>query len=242
MKQIVGIQPHYMRNEEHFGFMKLVSEQLPKLPEGKAVQFSGDFTTALDAEDAVLEMQRRSALTASLSALDEARDNAWRGIRSCVSNGLSHFKPEVVQAAQRLDAVLAKFGDPRSLPYIQENGAIENLRQELEILKSDVAAVGAADWLAELAAKNKEFIAAFSARNNEQAGAPAAEAVKTARTVTDGAYRVLAQVINASALMEGEATYAPFIDEVNALIAYQHNVIARRKASGGTVPPVTAEA
>lgn len=236
MKQIETFDIRQMRNEEHFGFMKLVSNQLSSLPENKAAKFTGDFTAALDNEELILEVQRRSMHTPSLTTLDKARDNAWRGIHSCVRNGLNHFKPEVVLSAQKLDAVLDKISDLRAQPYIQENGAIENLCQELEILKSDVQAVGAADWVAELSGKNKEFIVAFNARNDEQASAPPTRATKIARKSMDRAYRFLVQVVNALALMEEEEAYAPFIDGMNALITYQRNVLTRRKASAEATP------
>lgn len=241
MKQIETFDIRRMRNEEHFGFMKLVEQQLPNLPENKAIKFAGAFTTALDNEELILEkQQRRSLYTPSLTTLDKARDNALRGIHFCVKNDLQHFKPEVVLSAQKLDAVLDKFGDLRELPYIQENGAIENLCQELEILKSDVQAIGAAEWVAELSDKHKEFTAAFNARNDEQASALPLNATTTARKAMDQAYRILVQVVNALVLLEDEEAYVPFIDGMNALITYQRNVLTRRKASAETTLQGTA--
>lgn len=241
MKQIETFDIRRMRNEEHFGFMKLVSNQLSSLPENKAAKFTGDFTAALDNEELILEkQQRRSLYTPSLTTLDKARDNALRGIHFCVKNDLQHFKPEVVLSAQKLDAVLDKFGDLRELPYIQENGAIENLCQELEILKSDVQAIGAAEWVAELSDKHKEFTAAFNARNDEQASALPLNATTTARKAMDQAYRILVQVVNALVLLEDEEAYVPFIDGMNALITYQRNVLTRRKVPGKAKPQGTA--
>ena len=57
-------------------------------------------------------------------------------------------------------------------------------------------------------------------------------AVKAARAVTDNAYRMLVKKVNAHALIEGDAAYASFIDEMNAQIArYKREALSTPEAS-----------
>ena len=58
-------------------------------------------------------------------------------------------------------------------------------------------------------------------------------ALKAARIATDTAYRELAKMTNALALVLGETDYADFIDYVNTEIThYKQEVISGRSASG----------
>ena len=63
--------------------------------------------------------------------------------------------------------------------------------------------------------------------------------MKTARAATDEAYRDLVKMVNAYALVEGDAAYAGFIDYLNAEIVHYKREVLNQKASSSTTPTPT---
>ena len=61
-------------------------------------------------------------------------------------------------------------------------------------------------------------------------------AMKAARTASDEAYRQLVKMVNALALVFGEADFADFIDYVNTEIVHFKREVLNQKASTTTTP------
>ena len=57
--------------------------------------------------------------------------------------------------------------------------------------------------------------------------------VKESRQAADAAYRSLAGLVNALAVVNGDEAYATFIDRVNVLIDRQKTVLKTRQTNGG---------
>ena len=66
-------------------------------------------------------------------------------------------------------------------------------------------------------------------------------AMKAARTASDEAYRQLVKMVNALALVFGEADYADFIDYVNTEIVHFKREVLNQKASTTTAPSDSPE-
>lgn len=230
-KQIQAVRTDTFRKEEHFGLMQQFFSKLGLLPEGKATAEIAAFRSAFGEEDKVLEQNRSNRLSRQLIDTDILRDKTWKGLDMIVDVMRQHPDAEMQAAAERVKEVIDTYGDPRNLPYIQENGTLTNLVQALEVASTaaDVTKIHATDWVTDLKKYNDEFIRLFGERNTEYSTQETA-VVLSARKKTDAAYRELVQMVNALALVDTENNYAPFIDEINTLISYQRNVIARRKA------------
>ena len=87
----------------------------------------------------------------------------------------------------------------------------------------------------ELKKANDEVIEVTTQRMDESLKT-AVGALKTARTATDEAYRDLVKMINAYALVEGDAAYAGFIDYLNAEIVHYKREVLNQKATSSTTP------
>lgn len=225
-----------MRNEEHYGYLGQCLAKLSLLPEEKALPQRAAFEAAVAAEDKALENVPTN-MTESLVEADRIRDDCWNGLHMFADAMLLFPKVEAKEAAKRIKAILATYGDPRRLPYLQENGAIDNLITDLQTEKAtaDLVLIHAADWLTELKKYETQFLTLFGERNAQNA-IQENGAVKKARKASDVAYGQLIQVVNALVLIDGENAYLPFINEMNELIAYQRIVFSRRKATAEKKP------
>lgn len=233
-KQIDTLKIGSLRNEEHYGFVDQCVEKCAFLPDEKAEAQQAALTAAVAEENKVLEASQSSETTASLTASDHMRDESWNNLRIYVNIMAQHPDPEVRAAANRLKKLLETYGDPRQMPYIQENGVLKNLIEDLETAKAvaDLKKINGETWVAELKKYNTEFMRLFSERTNTNSTKEKG-LIKEARTKTDEAYRELIQIINALAILEGESAYTAFINAMNELISYQRTVLTRRKTVAG---------
>jgi hypothetical protein len=223
-----------LRSEEAYGFLSLAGVEFEKIDNPLFKPVRDEFATRLHALDAVLERAGVSHLTRALVEADARRDAAYRGLAERVRAALRHFNPVVAAAARQLDATLSRYANPAALPYIQENGVLMNLVQDLDTpaARDLLALAGAVDWLDELKASNAEFMALFSTRNEEKS-IVVTGAVREARLVAARAYQDCVTRVNALAEIEGPDAYATVIATVNQLIEYQKNVLRQRDARGG---------
>jgi hypothetical protein len=223
-----------LRNEEHFGYLSLVDAEFKKCNSPLFTSPYAGFLNGLNAYDAALERSRGSFLTRPLAEADARRDAAYRGLAERVHAGTRHFNPERANEARQVEVILSRYGNPVSLPYIQENGVMLNLVQDLDkpAWRARLATLDAEEWLDELKTSNDEFISLFSTRNEEQAGTMTGLA-REARLVATRAYQACVTRLNALAEVEGPDAYAPVIAAVNRLVEYQKNVLRARFARGG---------
>ena len=105
---------------------------------------------------------------------------------------------------------------------------MHNLLQDLFALPEEKRTSLALDaWIEDLRAKEEAFLAAVQARTAEEAEKTVG-IIKQARQAADLAYDKLAGTVNALVVVEGEATYATFIDHMNTLIDRQKTVLKTR--------------
>jgi hypothetical protein len=192
-------------------------------------------TGSLSAFNAVLERARKSPYTLRVAAADDRRDFAYRALLERVR--ARHVNPVKIEAARQVDEILSRYDDPADLPYVQENGVMLNIIEDLDTpgTRAHLALLDATEWLDELKESNAAFIALFTARNEEQAAAHASVppgAVRESRLALVKAYQACVTRINALAEIEGPDAYAPVISAVNQLMRRQKNVISVRASRG----------
>lgn len=247
MAEIKDIDLSRLHQEESFGFHQLVSIETAKCNDSKVVPLQADYISALTAFDAALKTGGTNPLSASVSELDTQRDNAYAALAMQVKNARRNLNPDKVAVAREVELILRKYGNPCALPYVEENGVIHNLIQELEdynkpkenerpevVSLSDdnpdnrLALIGALDWLEQLKEVNARFLAVFTDRNATQATLVTG-ASKAARIAADLAYRNIVKRINALAEINGDTNYADLIDNLNFLIDRQKTILSARK-------------
>lgn len=249
MAQIKELDLGKQRQEESFGFHTLANAETATCNDEKLKSLQTAYTAALSEFDAALKTGGASPLSQTVTELDGQRDDAYSGLAAQIRNSLHHFDPTKAATAREADIILRKYNNPCALPYLEENGVLHNLIQELRTFdnaeendRPDIisfadtpatnrlATIGAAEWLDRLEMVNSQFLAVFATRNTAQ-GEVVTGASKIARTAVDTAYRAVVKRLNALAEVNGDANYISVINALNSLIDRQKSVLAARKTT-----------
>lgn len=265
MEQIYVFNPIRLRNEEAFGFFKLVISLLPHLlkeaepvnpdvvsVEGGVSALSGSgevinamleapinaFETAVRAFDETLE--NSTADSAEAKAYEELRDRLWRSNNAYIKAMTAHPNPELAAIAERVKAEFDKYGDVTYLPVVQESGALHNLIQDIQAIPAqDRSKIHYEEWFNALDTAENNYLAAVASRTDVRSEKEVG-AVKRTRTEAEAAYTHLVEVVNLLAKVEGDTAYLPFINRMNVLIAEQRSTLkARQTRASKAKEPVT---
>ena len=265
MEQISILSLSRLRNEEAFGYFKLVMSLLPYLqkeaePENpdvvsveggvSALSGSGEvinamleapinaFEAAYQAFDVALESS--TADSAEAKAYEELRDRLWRSNNAYIKAMTAHPNPELAAIAERLKAEFDKYGDLTYLPVVQESGALHNLIQDIQAIPAqDRSKIHYEEWFNALDTAENNYLAAVAARTDVRSEKEVG-AVKRTRTEAEAAYTHLVEVVNLLAKVEGDTAYLPFINRMNVLIAEQRATLkARQTRASKAKEPVT---
>ena len=265
MEQIYVFNPIRLRNEEAFGFFKLVISLLPHLlkeaePENpdvvsveggvSALSGSGEvinamleapinaFETAVRAFDETLENSTTDS--AEAKACEELRDRLWRSNNAYLKAMTAHPNPELAAIAERVKAEFDKYGDVTYLPVVQESGALHNLIQDIQAIPAqDRSKIHYEEWFNALDTAENNYLAAVASRTDVRSEKEVG-AVKRTRIEAEAAYTHLVEVVNLLAKVEGDTAYLPFINRMNVLIAEQRSTLkARQTRASKAKEPVT---
>jgi len=223
-----------LRNEEHFQFFTSLRD-LVLVFTALALKIEVLFNLFLVAyanELAALDVVRKNAISDDLVDADEERDSVFRGLSDAVKSALNHFNADIRAAAKRLQVLLDTYGNLAIKPYDAETGGLNSLINDLNTTyTADVNTVGLVGWVTELKAKNKAFDDLKNHRYSDEA-AKTILRMKQERVKTDAIYRQIVERINALVVVEGEAAYAGFVNELNKRIEEYDNTISIRRAKG----------
>ena len=265
MEQISILSLSRLRNEEAFGYFKLVMSLLPYLqkeaePENpdvvsveggvSALSGSGEvinamleapinaFEAAYQAFDVALESS--TADSAEAKAYEELRDRLWRSNNAYIKAMTAHPNPELAAIAERVKAEFDKYGDVTYLPVVQESGALHNLIQDIQAIPAqDRSKIHYEEWFNALDTAENNYLAAVAARTDVRSEKEVG-AVKRTRIEAEAAYTHLVEVVNLLAKVEGDTAYLPFINRMNVLIAEQKATLkARQTRAAKAKEPIT---
>lgn len=253
------------RQEEDFGFHQLACAETAKCTDAKVTPLQTAYADALAGFDKALKTGGANIISDQLLELDAQRDDAYSGLTAQIRTALRHFDPVKVAMAKEADLILRKYGNPNPMPYVQQNGTLHNIIQDLEafdagntpsegggdeggedILRSvptpnRLATLGAREWLDRLKSVNDQFLVAFAARNTAQGSVVTGE-TKAARQAVDAAYRAVVKRINALTEVNGDTDYIGVINAVNALVDRQKAVLSARKTNNAKAQKKKEEA
>ena len=211
-----------LRNDANFQFHTEFKELAERLgPE--ALNIKPQFEAYLphyEKVDLAFKKIVKSSITEQMQEADKARDNIWRGLVETNTTALRHFSEEVQAAAKRLKIVFDTYGNIAKKTFNEQTSATYNILQDLESSKyaPDVARVGLSQWVSELKARNNAF--AVLVRDRVDEGSVKVDIVlKKARTQLDEAYYSIVERVNAFVVIEGVASYEPFIRKLNLSVA-----------------------
>jgi len=229
----------HLRNDEHFQFHTEFRDLVTSLG-AAALKIKPQFDAYLslyDTEDEALKKIVKSEFTAKIHEADKARDDIWIGIEEMVTASHRHFNASVRDAAARLKIVLDTYGNVASKSLDEETSAVYNILQDLQgKYAADVTAVGIAQWVAELKARNDALEALVKERDSE--GASKTHVVmRDARKAADVAYKQICDIINVYIVLEGGASYETLVNTMNEVVArykrkhHHHHAHAQTEAA-----------
>ena len=237
MKEIYDINIQRMNNGAHFTFVSniLARAEADTAIKGKASELVSNFKAAVSAEDEALKISQKSLLTDEIAKADSDRDALYAGYKKAVEGFLAMPIADMAQAAKILSQHIKDYKINTADQLDKETGLLVNFISDLEDkYAAQVAKLGLTAFVTNLKEANERVRTLTLQRTNEKIGITVG-ALKTARTVSDDAYRALVKMVNALALVFDEKDYTAFIDYVNTEIThYKREVIGQKAKTPST--------
>ena len=237
MKEIYDINIQRMNNGAHFTFVSniLARAEADTAVKGKASELVSNFKAAVAAEDEALKISQKSLLTDEIAKADSDRDALYAGYKKAVEGFLAMPIADMAQAAKILSQHIKDYKINTADQLDKETGLLVNFISDLEDkYAAQVAKLGLTAFVTNLKEANERVRTLTLQRTNEKIGITVG-ALKTARTVSDDAYRALVKMVNALALVFDEKDYTAFIDYVNTEVThYKREVIGQKAKTPST--------
>ncbi len=220
-----------LRNEEHFQFQTEFKASVDKYG-AQALNIEGAFVnheSLYEQELEALQVIRKSATTEQLAIADAERDDIFRGLSDAIKSNLNHFNADKRSAATRIKIAFDQYGNIARKPYDEETAALTKLISEAKgSLSNDFATLGLTDWVTELNSKNNAFDLLMKSRYSEESTKTELR-MKSVRLEIDAVYRMISDRLDALMLINGTASYEPFVRELNTRVDRYNEIIAQRK-------------
>ena len=219
-KEVETIALTRINNGAHYNFMEAVAGKAKANAKvyAKAQTQTDALTAAVKAENDVLVLSRKSALSDVIEKADKQRDGYFSGYREGVRSYVRFPSGSQKTAADKLWQHLMDYGITPKMQLDRETGLMTNLVEDLQgKYAAEVANLNLQPFVEGMKLANDNVRMALAVRDTEQS-AEVLGALKEMRARTDEAYQSLIRRINAYAEIEGAADYAAFIDDVNQLI------------------------
>lgn len=233
MKQIEDISLPRMNNGAHFTFVSniLARAEADTVVKAKAASLVTALHDALAVEDEALKISQKSLLTDEIAKADADRDALYAGYKKAVEGFLAIPVADMAQAATELAQHIKDYLINTTDQLDKETGLLVNFIADLEGKFSEqVKKLSLTAFVTNMKEANERVRTLTLQRTNERMTLPVG-ALKSARLASDRAYRELVQMVNALALVLGEADYVPFIDYVNTEIVHYKREVINSKAS-----------
>ena len=240
MLEISSVSLSKLRKEQHLGLMTNTNHliSIDTVVKTGLGNLYAPFNEALAVEAAAIKLEQGSLTSGKMNEKDAEREELISGLDDLISNGCRHFNPAKREAALQIKHVVDKYGNFRRKTNGDETVDIRAMCAELLSEENATALDTLADgteWVTRIQTVNEEYNLLYIARNNENNGQKVISSTE-ARTITDPCYNAIVRRVNALAELNDEATYAPFINQLNGLIADLKTTLsiqatARKKAN-----------
>lgn len=236
MKQIENISLERMNNGAHFLF---ISNVLTRANADEKVKTTvkallANLDAACKAEDEALKTSQKSLLTDDIVVADHLRDTLYRAYRKAVGSFKNFPAEAMAQAYRELWQHIKDYNIDPAAQLDKETGLLVNFIGDLEgKYATQVTTLGLTVFVTQLRAANQRVIDLTASRTDERIPVIVGS-MKSARTASDAAYHEFVRMVNALALVQGEADYADFIDYLNTEIVHYKREVIGQKANKPT--------
>lgn len=198
---------------------------------------------AVAAEDESIKILRKNFRSDDLAEADRERDALYSSYKKGVEAFLKMPVKEMAEAAKVLSQHIKEYAIDTKAEQHKESGMLANFVGDLEgKYAQHVAKLSLTPLVAALKEANDRVREADRDRTDDRI-ATQVGATKAARAESDEAYRALAKMVNALALVatlpngEGDEKYWPFIDYVNQQITQYKRTVLGQKADKPETSP-----
>ena len=183
-----------------------------------------------------MQLSAKSLVTDKIAEADKERDRLYAGYKKAVSGYEGFPDAAIAEAAKALAQHIKDYKISPQMQMDKETGLLMNFIQDLEGKFSEqIKTLSLGAFVEKLKASN-ESVRDLTAQRTDERSAKTAGALKTARGVSEEAYKTLVQHVNARALLEGDEAYSAFIDYANTEIEHFKKEVlggSKKKSSSG---------
>ena len=185
-------------------------------------------------EEEKFKLSQKSEFTDTLNELDTARDDAYMGLKGIVEGYAKVPDTGMKAASKALGQLITDYRIDVRVQRDQESGLLSNFIADLQgKCAPHVQTLHLEEVVQVMKTANDNYIAVRENRTEERM-LKEKNALENARKATDAAYRNFIAMVNALALVEGDADYADFIDYMNTLISEYKAEVLNQKPSSTT--------
>ncbi len=229
--KLKSINLRKLRNAEHYQYHTEVND-LVVAATAESLNISTLFSAYqqhLKNEGTAMNVILKSEFTDDLVDADNERDSTFRGFYDQVKSGTNHFNPDIKAASERIMFVLKDTGNLNELPFNEQTATTSALIDKLRTENADdLSTTNTSVWVDEIEAKNNAFENLAKTRYTKEAGKTSLR-MKEVRLDVDTIYRKMVQLVNALILVNGEADYTHFVNELNERIDKYNLILAQRE-------------
>jgi hypothetical protein len=218
-----------LQNEEHVSFHTDVEGLITTAtPTKLQIQDQNpDYVAKQANEQIALDQVHKSVITAQIDAADAERDEPIRGFFEMVKAQMHNINPTVSDAATRMNVIIDRFSDITRLSSEKQSAATISMLNDLQANTTDINALGLADWINNIQAKNTAYNAIKESRFEEKAQRTHLK-MKDCRREVDAAYTLIIDMINAYITLNGSFYIDDFVTRINERIDYYNLILAQR--------------
>lgn len=244
MKQVSIFARENMPNGSHYSFDQSAIKRFKN--DGKISQKAqllplfALYEQAFLVEEEKFKLSQKSEFTDTLNELDTARDDAYMGLKGIVEGYAKVPDAGMKAASKALGQLITDYRIDVRVQRDQESGLLSNFIADLQgKCAPHVQTLHLEEVVQVMKTANDNYIAVRENRTEERM-LKEKNALENARKATDAAYRNFIAMVNALALVEGDADYADFIDYMNTLISeYKAEVLNQKPSSTTPSQPET---
>ena len=233
MKEIGTISLERMNNGAHYLFLLLILEkaEADATLKTKVSGLTSVLREAVAKEDECLKISQKSLLSDEIRKADHQRDSLYSGYKKAVNGFLDFPIEDYNKAAIVLWQHIKDYKIDPAMQLDKETGLLINFIADLEGKYADLVTKLALTLFVTNMKTANEAVRKLTAERTAERTLAEVSALKTARAASDDAYRNLIKMVNAFAMVEGDAKYADFIDYVNTEIVHYKREVLNQKAS-----------
>lgn len=205
-----------------FQFMAIIIDLIRKVGAEKlkiSRQFNELLLPAFQRFDEAYKQERKSGYTDKINACNKSRAKVITSINRIIMASINDIDNTVCEAAKKLKILFNAYKGITKKTVKEQCAEVTNMLQSLNgKYLPDVKLLGLEKWVAELQRINNEIISFLSVRFEEVGDRNKFDTVTSKREIIS-AYRTICKLIEVYISTEGDADYADFVRNLNAIIS-----------------------